>query len=323
MMGLMTGTTGRVLQLLELLQSSQTRSVAELAERLGVGERTVRRYVTQLIDLEIPVESVRGRYGGYRIAPGYRVPPLMLEEGEAVAVALSLLRAQSTDEGETLPARTALAKIVRSLPPTASRSLDALLAGAVLRSPAAEDVPDASILLTVADAVRTRRALDMRYRNAADEPSRRVLHPYDLVARNGRWYVVGLDLERAAERVFRVDRIRTARALIETFPAPAQPRDAAERLVEGFADADYRWHVVLRIRAEQEEIRRHLPESVARLTPLAGEQAGWHRADIRAERLDWLPAVIAAVDGTTVVEAPEELRGLVRAAAHRLLAAGA
>jgi predicted DNA-binding transcriptional regulator YafY len=150
-----------------------------------------------------------------------------------------------------------------------------------------------------------------------------VLHPYDLVARNGRWYVVGLDLERAAERVFRVDRIRTARALIETFPAPAQPRDAAERLVEGFADADYRWHVVLRIRAEQEEIRRHLPESVARLTPLAGEQAGWHRADIRAERLDWLPAEIAAVDGTTVVEAPEELRGLVRAAAHRLLAAGA
>ena len=83
--------TGRVLTLLELLQSGGTRTVAELADRLGVEGRTVRRYVDHLIDLDVPVESVRGRYGGYRLAPGYRLPPLMLSDDEALAVLLGLV----------------------------------------------------------------------------------------------------------------------------------------------------------------------------------------------------------------------------------------
>ena len=83
--------TGRVLTLLELLQSGGTRTVAELADRLGVEGRTVRRYVDQLIELDVPVESVRGRYGGYRLAPGYRLPPLMLSDDEALAVVLGLV----------------------------------------------------------------------------------------------------------------------------------------------------------------------------------------------------------------------------------------
>src|SRR5215470_14938306 len=87
----MARPTARVLTLLELLQSGGTRTVAELADRLGVEGRTVRRYVDQLIDLDVPVESVRGRYGGYRLAPGYRLPPLMLSDDEALAVLLGLV----------------------------------------------------------------------------------------------------------------------------------------------------------------------------------------------------------------------------------------
>lgn len=311
-----------MLQLLELLQSSDTRTMAELAERLDVDERTVRRYVANLVELDIPIESVRGRYGGYRMARGGRVPPLMLADEEAVAVALSLLQAQATADGKTTAARTALAKIQRSLPPDAARRVEAVLSTAVVGTPAApEETPDPGILLTIADAVRSRRALELRYRDAAEELSRRTLHPHALITRAGRWYVVGLDVARDERRTFRVDRVRTARALPGTFAAPPHSADAAADLEEGFARARYRWHVVLRIRGTVERIRAHLPETVAILTPFGDDAEPWVRAEINAERLDWLPAVIGALEGATVIDEPEELRRLVRTTGERLFAA--
>lgn len=120
---------GRVLTLLELLQSGGTRTVAELAERLEVDGRTVRRYVGQLIDLDVPVESVRGRYGGYRLGPGYRLPPLMLSDDEALAVLLGLVAGRRTGlvtAGHTA-SETASAKIRRVLPRRVARRLDVLL----------------------------------------------------------------------------------------------------------------------------------------------------------------------------------------------------
>src|SRR6266699_6650148 len=119
----------RVLTLLELLQSGGVRTVAELADRLGVEGRTVRRYVDQLIDLDVPVESVRGRYGGHRLAPGYRLPPLMLSDDEALAVLLGLVagrRAELTTTQRTAN-ETASAKIRRVLPKHIARRLDTLL----------------------------------------------------------------------------------------------------------------------------------------------------------------------------------------------------
>ena len=315
----MSGPTSRVLRVLELLQSAETRTVSQLADRLKVNERTVRRYVQQLIDLDIPVESLRGRYGGYRIAAGYRVPPLMLDDDEAVAVALALIHAQSLPAGETTAAQTAIAKIRRSLPAATSRRLDALLASSVGEAPGVEDAPDAGILLTVAEAVKVRAPLDLRYRNAADTPSRREVHPYDLIARSGRWYLLGLDVERQEERTFRIDRIRTARTLPGIVTVPPRSQDAVTRLVDGFARADYRWLVVLRVAADRAQIRMHLPESVASLHPLDATDGPWFRVEIHAERLDWLPGVIAAIDAETIIEQPDELRERVRHLAERLL----
>src|SRR6476619_3363126 len=145
--------TARVLTLLELLQSGGTRTVAELAGRLGVEGRTVRRYVDQLIDLDVPVESVRGRYGGYRLAPGYRLPPLMLSDDEALAVLLGLVagRAGLTTTQRTAN-ETASAKIRRVLPKHIARRLDTLLESlAFTEQPGEFDTPDAGVLLTVAD----------------------------------------------------------------------------------------------------------------------------------------------------------------------------
>lgn len=319
----MSGSTLRILQLLELLQAAGTRSLGELAERLDVDERTVRRYVGHLRDLEIPVETIRGRYGGYQIAAGLRMPPLMLSDDEAVAVMLGLLHAQSAPGVSTAAMQTAMSKVQRSLPIDSARRLEVLVDTAAFSDTRGAVVPDAAILLTVADAVHQRHPLVLRYRPRGGEPSKRTVHPYDLVVSSGRWYVIAFDVARHAERTFRLDRVMTARSLAETFDAPPpRDRDAVTRLNEGFARAEYAWQIVLRVQASTEHIRAHLPATVARIERLSDAVAQgdspWHRVDINAERLEWLPPVIAALGCPVVIEQPSELRSLIADVAERL-----
>ncbi|MEU1879058.1 YafY family protein [Streptosporangium sp. NPDC020072] len=318
--------TGRVLTLLELLQSGGTRTVAELADRLGVDGRTVRRYVDQLIDLDVPVESVRGRYGGYRLAPGCRLPPLMLSDDEALAVLLGLVAGLRTGltTTERTASETASAKIRRVLPTHVARRLDTLLeALAFTDQPGDFDTPDAGVLLTIADAVRHRRPVSIRYTDRDGRRSERALHAYGIVAHSGRWYVTGKDARIGEDRTFRLDRIVDARTLPGSFEAPVGP-GPAQRVLSGFATAEYRYAVTLRIHGTVEQIRAHLPAGVARLEeyePGAGQDRAterWLRVELRAERLDWLPPVLASLDRPFVIERPDELRDLVIGLADRL-----
>ncbi|KUN74176.1 transcriptional regulator [Streptomyces canus] len=322
--------TGRVLTLLELLQSGGIRTVAELAGRLGVEGRTVRRYVDQLIDLDVPVESVRGRYGGYRLAPGYRLPPLMLSDDEALAVLLGLVagrRAGLTTTQHTAN-ETASAKIRRVLPKPLARRLDTLLESLDFTDQPGEfDTPEAGVLLTLADAVRHRRPVSIRYRDRYRDRdgrrSERTLHAYGIVAHAGRWYVTGKDARIGEDRTFRLDRIADARTLPGSFEAPTGP-GPAERVLSGFATAEYQHEVTLRIHGTVEQIRAHLPASVASLEehePAAGGDRAterWLRVELRAERLDWLPPVLASLARPFVIERPAELRDLVIELADRL-----
>ncbi|MDC7340750.1 helix-turn-helix transcriptional regulator [Streptomyces lydicus] len=322
----MSRPTGRVLTLLELLQSGGTRTVAELADRLGVDGRTVRRYVDQLIDLDVPVESVRGRYGGYRLAPGYRLPPLMLSDDEALAVLLGLAagRRAGLTTTERTASETASAKIRRVLPQHLARRLDMLLDSlAFTDQPGEFAAPDAGVLLTLADAVRHRRPVSLRYVDGGGRRSERTLHAYGIVAHAGRWYVTGTDAGTGEDRTFRLDRIADARTLPGSFEGPGSP-DPAQRVLSGFATAAYRHEVTVRIHGTVEQIRARLPASVASLEeyePTAGEDRSserWRRVELRAERLDWLPAALAALDRPFVIERPDELRDLVVAFADRL-----
>ncbi|MFF7211801.1 helix-turn-helix transcriptional regulator [Streptomyces sp. NPDC008238] len=324
----MSRPTVRVLTLLELLQSGGTRTVAELADRLGVEGRTVRRYVDQLLDLDVPVESVRGRYGGYRLAPGYRMPPLMLSDDEALAVLLGLVagRRAGLTTTERTAGETASAKIRRVLPQHIAHRLDTLLeALAFTDQPGEFDTPDAEVLLTLADAVRHLRPVSIRYTDRDGRRSERTLHAYGIVAHAGRWYVTGKDALIDEDRTLRLDRIADARALPGSFEAPEGP-DPAQRVLSAFATAEYRHQVTLRIHGTVAQIRARLPASVASLeeySPVAGEdQAGerWLRVELRAERLDWLPPVLASLDRPFVIERPAELRDLVTALADRLTA---
>jgi len=162
----MSRPTARVLALLELLQSGGTQRVADLAAWLGVDERTVRRYAAHLADLDIPVTSVRGRHGGYRLAPGFRLPPLMLTDEEALAVLLAL--AAATRTGAALSpqaADTATAKLTRVLPDALRHRLDALLETARFTEPSrSTPTAPASVLLTLAQATDERRATARRHR---------------------------------------------------------------------------------------------------------------------------------------------------------------
>ncbi|ALV37833.1 YafY family protein [Streptomyces sp. CdTB01] len=318
----MPGPTGRVLTLLELLQSGGTRTVAELADRLGVEGRTVRRYVEQLLDLDVPVESVRGRYGGYRLAPGYRLPPLMLSDDEALAVLLGLIagrRAGLTPEHTA--SETASAKIRRVLPKHTARRLDALLESLDFTDgPGAAAAPDTGVLLTVTDAVRHLRPVSVRYTDRDGRGSERILHPYGVVAHSGRWYVTGRDARLGEDRTFRLDRIADARTLPGTFEVPEGPTPA-QRLLSGFATAEYRHEVTVRVQGTAEQIRARLPAGVATLEecePPEGGGEGWLRVELRAERLDWLPATLASLDRPFVIDRPDELRDRVAEFAARL-----
>jgi predicted DNA-binding transcriptional regulator YafY len=322
----MSRPTGRVLTLLELLQSGGVRTAAELADRLGVDGRTVRRYVDQLSDLDVPVEAVRGRYGGYRLARSYRLPPLMLSDDEALAVLLGLVagrRAGLITTTDTA-SETAAAKIRRVLPERLARRLDTVLESLAFTEPPGEfATPDAAVLLTIADAVRNRRPISIRYTDRHGQRSGRTLHPHGIVRHSGRWYVTGTDPKIGEDRTLRLDRVADARTLPGSFKAPAGP-DPAQRVLSGFATAAYRHEVTLRIYGTVEQIRARLPASVATVEELpagAGSDPAterWLRVELRAERLDWLPPLLASLDRPFVIERPDELRDLVIALADRL-----
>ncbi len=317
------GTGARLLALLDLLESGGVRGRLELARRLGVDERTLRRDVVRLVDAGVPVESVRGRYGGYRIGPGYRLPPLMLSDDEAVAVLVALADAPDDRAGQ-VPAATAAAKVRRVLPAGSAERLEALLDAVVIPDEAGQSVA-ADVLLGVASAVREHHPLEIVHRRRDDTagrtPAARVVHPYGLVRRAGRWYVTGLALDRGAERTFRLDRVERARTLPGRF-RPPPGYDAVERMLERIPGAGYRYDVRVRVRATEREVRRVVPATVARVRPAdpgEGDSEGWLLVELGAERLDWLPGLLASLDRPFVVERPDELVALVREFATRLL----
>lgn len=305
----------RILQLLTLLQSATTRSRAELASDLGVDERTVRRYVEQLRDLDIPVESLRGRYGGYRLATGYRLPPLMLSDDEALAVLFALSESAAAERSPASRAATAtaIAKLRRALPQHLVERAT-VLQEAALAAPGGEvtEQPAPDVLLTVGEAVRTGTPLTIDYADRAGERTTRAIHPHEVVVLQGRWYLIAYDITRHATRTFRCDRIARARTAPGHFRRPVtEPTD----LARAFATADYRYTVGLRVQATVEQVEAWLPRTIATIEP---GPDGWQQVTIRAERLDWIPQRLLAIDAPLKLDAPPELRAAVRAAADRL-----
>ncbi len=313
--------TARVLALLELLQSGGTRTVGDLADRLGVDERTVRRYVAHLLELEVPVESVRGRYGGYRLGPGYRMPPLMLTDDEAVAVLVGLVAGPQPGVGAArIAAESATAKIRRVLPKPLAARLGALLDTAHFPGrPHPGSAAESDVLLLVAEAARDRHTLDITHVSRNGRTTERTVHPYGVVAHAGHWYLTAHDGTSGEIRTFRLDRVTEVKPGAATFDVPANVRPQDE-VLGALARTPWRHLVSVKVHADPDAIQSRMPLGLATMTPLTDER-GWTRVEIRAERLDWVPAVLASLDADFVIEGPDELRGRVRALAQRLLVA--
>lgn len=311
----MSGPTGRVLALLEILQGGGVHSASELARRLGVDERTVRRYIAHLVDLEVPVWPVRGRDGGYRLAPGYRLPPLMLTDDEAVAVLLGLVAAARAAFAASTQEATdsAAAKVRRVLPKPLAERVDAVLAMVELTPDRKPAPPSSHTLLLMATAVRDRSPVAIEYTDRSGAESNRVIEPHGIVGHSGRWYVLAADTATGRERNFRLDRIRRVTPRPGSFDAPPD-LDARQRVLDALATAPYRYDVSVIVEATAEELRDRLPASVAILEPV---KAGV-RVRIRAESLDWVPGLLVGLDRPFRIERPDELRDLIRVVARRL-----
>lgn len=233
-----TGTTpsARLLALLSLLQARRDWPGDVLADRLGVSPRTVRRDVDRLRELGYPVRATRGPDGGYRLEAGTAMPPLLLDDDQAVALALVLQTASTGVDGVDEAALRALTTLRQVLPARLRSRVQALEVTAVPRGRDRPTVP-AQVLLDVSAAVRAREVLRFDHRRADDDvPVRRRVEPHHVVTSGGRWYLVAWDLDRDDWRTFRLDRLEPALPSGPRFAPRALPTpDVAAFLRERFA----------------------------------------------------------------------------------------
>ncbi len=312
--------TSRLLELLEVLQTRPLTTGREIADRLAIDRRTVRRYITALQDLGIPVEGQRGVGGGYRVRPGFRLPPLMLSDDEAVVVVLGLIAARRQGlDTESGPVDGALAKIHRVLPDLLRRRVQALeTALGFTATPRAGTPVAGDTVLLLADAVRRGRRVRTAYRSYSGERTRRELSPYGLVVHAGRWYLAAHDHLRDDLRTFRIDRMRSATLLdAPGLPAP-EGFDAVEHVSLSLARVPWGFEVEVLLDLPVDLAARRLPPTLAELVGAEGGTL----LRMRADSLDWTAGMLASLGCGFTIRAPEELRTSVRQLAERLAASG-
>ena len=308
--------TLRLFALLDVLQGGGWVSGPELARRLEVDARMLRRDLVRLQEIGIPIESERGRHGGYRLRPGYRLPPLMLTDDEAVAVILALKSARELGFATAAPAiETASAKIHRVLPVplrTRVQTLEEALGLAARES--AGGGAQGGVLLELAEGIRRQRRMVVRYASPGRESRERGVDPYGLAVIGGRWYLAALDHGSAEIRIFRIDRILSAKLGPE--PAVVPPEfDAVAFISRSLARVPWRWEIELVADASMDQVRRDIPATVAEIE----ERSDGVLVRVRAEDLSGAARMLAAVSWAFVILKPAELRTALREHAQVLL----
>lgn len=222
----------RVLTALELLQNQRQLGGAELAQRLGVDRRTVRRYIALLEEMGVPVTTEQGRYGGYRLVPGFKLPPMMFTDEETLAISLGLLAARQLGLAEAAPAIDSVQnKLERVMPANLKQRVRGVSDTTRLMLPRPTPLLDDRVLVTLTRAIQAEQRICFTY-HAPDKPAtQREADPYGLVFQNGRWYMSGYCHLRQSMRSFRLDRITQASLLPHHFERPAG-FDAAEYFIQ-------------------------------------------------------------------------------------------
>ncbi len=311
--------TTRVLAVLELLQSHGRLSGRELSERLEVDLRTVRRYVTMLQDLGIPVEGERGRYGGYLLRPGYKLPPLMFTDDEALAVTLGLMAARRLGLAVTAPAvEGALAKVDRVLPRAVRQRVGAVQETLVIDLVPSAEAPASAVVVTLSEAAHQGRRVWLRYAAAGGTETERAVDPYGIVYLTGRWYAAGYCHLRQGLRTFRLDRVREVAPRDETFARPPD-FDSLAYVQRTLATMPGTWQVEVLLETTLEEARHRVPPTLATLDPAPGGVL--FRCAV--EDLEWIARALVGLGCPFVVREPAELRTELRRLAARIGASAA
>lgn len=316
----MLETSARLLQLLSLLQVHREWTGSALAERMDVTERTVRRDIGKLRSLGYPISASPGVAGGYQLGAGAQLPPLLLDDGEAIAVALGLATiASGPIAGIGEASVRALAKLEQVLPPRLRPRFSALK-GSVSTLAAPTSLVDPDCLTAISSAVSQRRAIGFTYGNSDGVTSRRVVEPYRLVDTGRRWYLVAWDTMREDWRTFRVDRISSAPTERHKYlPRPLPTENLVDYVQQSITRSPYRYDVVVRFHAPLARIAEHIGPSLAQLQPDGPEQtilrAGWDSLDYSLMHLSMLNVDFDVLE-------PVELRERARQMAARLERSG-
>jgi predicted DNA-binding transcriptional regulator YafY len=299
--------TTRVLTVLELLQARGRLSGPEIADRLEVDLRTVRRYVTMLQDLGIPVEAERGRHGGYRLRPGFRLPPLLFTDEEALAITLGLISAKRLGLVATASTvESALAKLERVLPPDVRARVSAVQETIHIDPVRGPVIPATTTVMTLGTAVNESRRVAIRYASGRGEETERLVDPYGLVHVVGRWYAPGYCHLRTDLRLFRLDRIRQVVMLDQFFQRPPA-FDPLAYVQEALAEAPNAWHIEAVLQTRLDEARSAIPAHEAILEP------DGDRVIIRlnVEDLDAAARYLVRLGWPFSVRKPPELRNVL------------
>lgn len=314
----MLETSSRLLDLLALLQSRPFWPGPELCERLGVGPRTVRRDVERLRRLGYPVEARRGPAGGYRLAPGAEIPPLLLDDEEAIAIALGLrTAARAGVAGIEESSARALAKLEQVLPARLRHRVEAL--GAVATTSSGGPRSDPETLATLGAACRGRERVRFGYRDRAGEESRREVEPHALVNDRTRWYLLAWDRARGDWRTFRVDRITDPTPLGARFePRPIPGDDAAAAVTASLRSATYRYRARVTLKVPAEEAERRFAATWGTITPIDEASCEYATSD---DDVGWLALRLLMLGVDFAAHEPPELLAELERLERRLRAA--
>ncbi len=318
----MAGPTTRVLALLELLQARGQLSGAEIAERLGVDRRTVRRYISVLEDLGIPVTTEQGRYGGYRLVPGFKLPPLMFTEPEVRVITLALLAVREHNLLEDDVALASVqAKLERVMPAHLKTQVQAM-DNTIQLIPSRRSSGHQQ-LLELTQATQACQVVSMSYHPPQGETMQRRFDPYGLVFWAGNWYVGGFCHLRQALRSFRLDRLSDITRENEHFVRPAN-FDAARHLQESMYNSERRYPVSVLLHTDMNSVTTYMSTTTACTSDMDGmfeQQENGVLLTTSTDNYYWFAWWLAQLPFGFVIQSPDELKAALNQHIQRLLSA--
>ena len=288
-----------------------------LADKLGVSDRAARRYVAILREAGVPVESVRGRYGGYHVGRGLRLPPLIFSAAEALGLVMAVLDGHHDASDPTDPVGSALGKIMRALPEPVAAQAEAVRQTTAPAPDRAAARPDPETTTALVQACSNHRRVRLGYRTEAGSEWLIEVDPWAVVVRHGRWYLLCHSHTTHARRAYRIDRVRDVHVLEDTFSPPADLDPVA--MLERHLAIGWEYDVDVVIDAPVGTVARCLPRAIGLLEPLDAETT---RLVGSTSNPVWYAEQLAAIPASHRILKSPELQEAARAIGQRLLAAG-